>query len=195
MKSKYNLLILASGNGSNAENIVTYFRDHREISIKIIASNNASAYALERAKNLGVESFAFSKLELANIESIFYQKLKEYKINVIILAGFLLLIPKTLIDLFPGRIINIHPALLPKYGGRGMYGNHVHKAVIENQERESGITIHQVNSQYDEGTIIFQKDCEVKPNDKPEELAQRVHELEYKWYPKVIEQYLSDMTQ
>lgn len=177
------IAILASGNGSNAENIINYFKNKLEI---IVASNKKDAYVLERSKNLNVPYFTFTKDELFNT-TIVLDKLKEFGVTHIVLAGFLLLIPENLIENF--NIINIHPGLLPAYGGKGMFGKYVHESVIKNGEKYSGITIHKVNSKYDEGEIIFQAICETE-NDI-EILEKNIHELEYKYYPIVIENWLN----
>jgi len=184
-----NIAIFASGSGTNAENIIKYFRNHPDISIQLVLSNNKNAYVLERAKNLGVESMVFNRNTFYHTDEII-NILKNKKIEYIVLAGFLWLIPKHFICAFENRIINIHPALLPKYGGKGMYGMNVHKAVIENKEKQSGISIHYVNEQYDEGDIIFQATCPVTENDMPESLAGKIHELEYEHFPKVIEMWI-----
>ncbi len=184
------IAIFASGSGSNAENIARYLETHKHIKVDLILSNKKNAYVLERAKKLNIASYVFSKDELYNTNKI--KDLLLYKnIDLIVLAGFLLLIPKHLINAFPNRIINIHPALLPKYGGKGMYGDRVHQKVLENQDKESGITIHYVNEHYDEGQIIHQSKFTVEPDDRVEDIAQKAHELEYKYYPRVIEQLLS----
>ena len=180
------IAVFASGNGSNAENIIRYFKDNEEIRVALIISNKANAYVHTRAKNWGVPSYTFSKDEFEKGDPIL-EKLREYQIDFIVLAGFLLKIPDSILKAYPQRIINIHPALLPKYGGKGMYGDHVHKAVLQAGEKESGISIHYVNERYDEGDIIFQARCPVLPSDTCEELAQRVHRLEYEYYPQVIE--------
>lgn len=180
------IAVFASGNGSNAENIIRYFKDNEEIRVALIISNKANAYAHTRAKNWGVPSYTFSKDEFEKGDPIL-EKLREYQIDFIVLAGFLLKISDPILKAYPQRIINIHPALLPKYGGKGMYGDHVHKAVLQAGEKESGISIHYVNERYDEGDIIFQARCPVLPSDTPEELAQRIHKLEYEYYPQVIE--------
>ncbi|MCO6499972.1 MAG: phosphoribosylglycinamide formyltransferase [Vicingus serpentipes] len=184
------IAIFASGNGSNAENIVHYFSNNKHIEVALIITNNPSAYVLERAKKLGIKSLIFDKSAFSENDKIL-QKLKENDINWIILAGFLLKIPKNIIKSFSNKIINIHPSLLPKYGGKGMYGDRVHQAVIDAKEQESGITIHYVNDHYDEGKIIFQAKCIVDTNDSPEDLATKIHELEYKYFPKVIEESIS----
>ena len=181
-----NIAIFASGSGSNAENIMRYFQDRENINISLVLSNKSDAFVHERAKNMNVPSITFTKKELEESDKIL-QILDEYKINFIVLAGFLLKIPTNLIAVYPNRIINIHPALLPKYGGKGMYGHFVHEAVVAAKEKESGITIHFVNEQYDEGNIIFQAKCPVSPADTPDDVAKKVHELEYRHFPKVIE--------
>jgi len=182
-----NLAIFASGSGSNAENIVHHFSRQNTVCIPLIVSNSKTAYVHERAKKLSIPSFTFSKKEFEETELVL-ALLKEYSIDWIILAGFLLKVPETLLSSFPNRIINIHPALLPKFGGKGMYGSFVHEAVVAAKEKESGITIHYVNENYDEGAIIFQARCPVLPTDSPEEVAEKVHALEYEYFPKVIEE-------
>ena len=178
------IALLASGSGSNAENIVRYFSDYPEFSFPIIVSNKRDAYVHERAKGLNIPSVTVSKEGFASGEVL--DLLRAYKIDCIVLAGFLLKVPENLLKAYPNKIINIHPALLPKYGGKGMYGHHVHEAVVQNKETESGITIHYVNEDYDEGKIIFQARCEVLPTDSAEDVAAKVHELEYKHFPEVI---------
>lgn len=182
-----NLAILASGNGSNAENIVKYFRNHLAIKVKLIITDNPKAYVIERAKNLGVECIQLPKSVIISGNEL-NEKLIEKEIDWVILAGFLLLIPKNVVEKFSSKIVNIHPALLPKYGGKGMYGMNVHKKVVENGEKVSGITIHFVNENYDEGDIIFQKSCPILPEDDANDLANKIHKLEYEFYPKIIEQ-------
>jgi len=181
------IVIFASGSGTNAQNIIEYFIENQFIVIDSLWSNNPNAFALERAKKFGVETFVFNKNEFRNT-NIVVEELQKRKVNLIVLAGFLWLIPLNLIQNF--RIINIHPALLPKYGGKGMYGMKVHEAVIDNKDNESGISIHFVNEKYDEGEIIFQAKCPVIPNDSPEDVANKVHQLEYKYFPEVIEKVL-----
>jgi phosphoribosylglycinamide formyltransferase-1 len=180
------IAIFASGSGTNVQAIAEYFQDNPKIKVALILSNRPDAFVLIRAKKLGIPSFIFNQEEYYHSDKIL-TILKENTIKFIILAGFLWLVPSYLIHAFPNSIINIHPALLPKYGGKGMYGKHVHEAVIKNGEKESGITIHYVNEKYDEGNIIFQTRCPVYSNDTPEILAQRVHLLEHEYYPKVIE--------
>lgn len=181
------IAIFASGSGSNAQNIIEYFADNKYVIVDSVWTNNPSAYVLERAKKCGIDSFIFSREEFKSTLFV-VEKLKNRNINLIVLAGFLWLIPSNLIQNF--RIINIHPALLPKYGGKGMYGMNVHQAVVENKEIESGISIHFVNEKYDEGEIIFQAVCPVLPSDSPEDVAEKVHQLEYKHFPEVIEKVL-----
>jgi phosphoribosylglycinamide formyltransferase-1 len=182
------IAILASGSGSNAENILNYFMDNQGVKIVLFATENPKAFVIERAKKLGVNYEVFSMGAFRNGD--FINVLSSYKVDFIVLAGFLKLVPEYLINAYPNKIVNIHPALLPKYGGKGMYGNKVHEAVIANNEAESGITIHYVNNNYDEGGIIFQAKCSIDKNDTPETLAQKVHKLEYEHYPKVIESIL-----
>lgn len=188
-----NIVIFASGNGTNAQQIIEYFSENPEINISLILSNKADAYVLERAAKFGIPSFVFSAYELKDT-TIVDQKLKEFKIDFIVLAGFLLMMPSRLIHKFPDKIINIHPALLPLYGGKGMYGDHVHKAVIAAGESESGISIHYVNEHYDDGKIIFQARCPVLKTDTPEDLAKRIHQLEYSYFPAVIEKVILGKT-
>lgn len=180
--------IFASGSGSNAENIIQHFNTIEHVEFPVILANSSTAYVHERAKKLGVPSVTFSKQQLE--DGTVCGLLREYKIDFIVLAGFLLKIPVSLVDAYPNCIINIHPALLPKYGGKGMYGDRVHQAVVEAGEKESGITIHYVNSHYDEGQIIFQATCPVLPADTAELVADKVHALEYAHFPQVIEDLL-----
>lgn len=182
------LAILASGNGSNAEEIIRHFKDSSKATIALVGSNKKDAYVLERARNHNIPHFSFTKADLE--EGRLKDQLLALKIDLIILAGFLLKIPEHLIATFPDRIINIHPSLLPKYGGKGMYGSFVHQAVKDNQEEFTGITIHYVNQHYDEGTVIFQEKVAISPDDSPEIIAQKVHALEHKYFPKVIESLL-----
>ncbi len=185
MKKK-NIAIFASGSGTNAESIVRYFNNSQLAHVSLILSNNSNAYVLKRAEMLNVKTCLFDREQFYNSGKVL-RILLDNDIDLIVLAGFLWLIPSELIKAYPDRIINIHPALLPKYGGKGMYGINVHKAVIESGDKESGITVHYVNEKYDEGNIIFQARCPVSAGDTPESLAEKVHELEYKHYPKVIE--------
>lgn len=186
------IAIFASGSGTNAENLINFFKENKKIEISYIFSNNKNAYVIQRAKNHGIKHYIFSRTEFYDTQNII-EILKENQINFIVLAGFLWLIPEYLIHHYPNRIINIHPALLPKYGGKGMYGMNVHKAVINNNEQETGITIHYVNKDYDKGDIIFQAKCQVKKDDTPEDVAKKVHELEYEHFPKVVEKIVSKL--
>jgi phosphoribosylglycinamide formyltransferase-1 len=186
---QYNLAILASGSGSNAEEIIKYFQEHPSIGVSLLLSNNPTAYALERARKFNVRNGVFTRDEFKEGTSIM-KWLMEEKITHVILAGFLWLIPNYLIKQYPHAIINIHPALLPKFGGKGMYGMKVHESVKNLGEIQTGITIHEVNDHYDEGEIIFQTSCAVHPDDTPDMIAQKVHALEYEYYPKVIEQWI-----
>ena len=178
------IAIFASGNGSNAEAIIQKLEEYPNIEVAAIYSNNSSAYVLERAKNHNISSYVFSRSDFYNSE--FQQEIINQAYDLIILAGFMWLVPPALVAAYPKRIINIHPALLPSYGGKGMYGHFVHEAVLKNGETQSGITIHFVNDRYDEGDIILQKSCEVKGDDTPDSLAERVHGLEHKHYPQVV---------
>ena len=189
MSKDINLAIFASGGGTNAENICNFFTKNDSIKVAQIFSNRPDAYVLERAKQLEVPSTVFSRSDFQ--DHGFVKKLQG--IDYVILAGFLWLIPKYLIDAFPNKIINIHPALLPKFGGKGMYGDRVHQAVIDAGEKESGITIHLVNERYDEGEILFQARCEVTQGDTPSSLASKIHQLEYTHFPQVISSYLQEM--
>lgn len=178
------IAIFASGSGTNAENIVKYFANSETVKVELILSNSSKAYVLERAKKLQVKSCVFNKDDFRNGKVL--EILKANKIDFVVLAGFLWLVPSEIIDAFPNKIVNIHPALLPKFGGKGMYGDNVHKAVITEKETESGITIHYVNEHYDEGNIIFQVKCQIDKNDTAEMLAQKIHELEYEHFPEII---------
>lgn len=183
----YNLAIFASGNGSNAENLYNYFKKNDGIKISKIFTNNPNAGVIERFKNLDVQIYLFSKEDFNDIA--FLNKLKD--IEYIVLAGFLWLIPEYLIKAFPNKIINIHPSLLPKYGGKGMYGMKVHEAVKANHEHETGITIHFVNEQYDKGEIILQKSCSINFDDSPNTISEKVHQLEHYWFPISLEMILN----
>jgi phosphoribosylglycinamide formyltransferase-1 len=179
------IAILASGSGTNAENMINYFIKSDAISVVLVLSNKKDAKVLERASRLNIPNKSFGKNDFIDTDEVL-NLLKE-NADYIILAGFLWKIPEKIIAAFPNKIINIHPALLPKYGGKGMYGMHVHNAVVENREKQTGITIHYVNENYDEGAIIFQKSFEVLKSDSPEDVAEKIHKLEYEYFPKVIE--------
>ncbi len=181
--------IFASGSGSNAENIIRYFRKDENVTVPLILSNKKDAYIHERAKRWGVLSFSFTKKEFDEADLIL-EMLAQYEIDFIVLAGFLLKVSEPILKAYPGSVVNIHPALLPKFGGKGMYGDKVHKAVVAAGEKVSGITIHYVNENYDEGDVIFQAECALSPADSPEEVAQKVHQLEYRWFPQVIAEVL-----
>jgi len=187
-----NIAIFASGSGSNAENIIAYFSTKNSAKVALVLSNRRDALVLKRAARLKVPSVFFDRKDFYHSETVL-EYLRSYSIDFIVLAGFLWLVPENLLDSYPGRIINIHPALLPSYGGKGMFGEYVHRAVIENKEKESGISIHFVNREYDKGDIIFQARCAVDDSDTPDTLAQKVHSLEYVHFPKVIEGIISNL--
>jgi len=187
-----NIAIFASGSGTNAEKIIKYFSNRKTGKVTLVLSNKREAYVLKRAEKNNVRSFFFERADFYNSEKVLDTLLKN-KIDFIVLAGFLLLIPENILNSFKGRIINIHPALLPKYGGKGMYGERVHQAVLANSESESGITIHYVNRFYDEGDIVFQAKCKVLPGDTSESLALRIHALEYEHFPEVIEKIIEKL--
>ena len=189
-----NIAIFASGNGSNAENIVNYFSTNKEIKVAMIISNRSDAYVHVRANKLGIPSFTFNKSDFDD-GSVVLNKMAEYEIGFIVLAGFLLKVPQSIMDAFPNRIINIHPALLPKYGGKGMYGDNVHNSVKNAGEVETGITIHYINENYDEGDIIFQAKCDVSDSDSPNDIANKVHLLEQEHFPKIIEETVKNNLQ
>lgn len=186
---KKNIAIFASGSGTNAENIIRYFQENDLIRVALVLSNRSDAYVLERAHRLQVPSEVFLKEDWVSGEQIL-ALLHEYHIDFIVLAGFLVRVPERLLHAYPDKIINIHPALLPKFGGKGMYGDRVHEAVVAAGEKESGITIHYINEHYDEGNAIFQATCPVLPTDSPDDVAKKVHALEYEYFPQVIEQVL-----
>jgi phosphoribosylglycinamide formyltransferase-1 len=181
-----NIAIFASGNGTNAENIINYFSNRNTVKVSLVLSNKRQAPVLKRAEAHNIRTVFFEHKEFYVTGKVL-RYLLLYKIDFIVLAGFLWLVPENIIEQYPGRIINIHPALLPAYGGKGMYGETVHKAVLENHDNESGITVHYVNKLYDKGDIIFQTRIKVDPSDTSELLAEKVHALEYKHYPKIIE--------
>jgi phosphoribosylglycinamide formyltransferase-1 len=180
------IAIFASGSGTNAQRIIEYFKRHPSVSVDLVLSNNPEAFVLTRAGSAGIPAIVFSRKEFYETEKVL-SILKERNITFIVLAGFLWLIPDYLLRAYRDKIVNIHPALLPGYGGKGMYGMRVHEAVIKSGDKESGITIHMVNEKYDEGQIIFQARCKVEPDDTPESLAKKIHALEYEHYPRSIE--------
>jgi phosphoribosylglycinamide formyltransferase-1 len=183
------IVIFASGSGTNAENIIRYFETKTIATVVAVFTNNSNAKVIERANNFQIHTEIFTKEELKKGKIL--QKLLDYAPDLIVLAGFLLKMPQTITESYLNSIINIHPALLPKYGGKGMYGMNVHKAVVENNEKETGITIHYVNENYDEGNIIFQKKVTVLVSDTPEVVAEKIHELEQKYFPAVIDDLLT----
>ncbi len=186
------IAIFASGSGTNAENIIKYFSNRKSAKVTLILSNRREAYVLKRAAEHNIKSIFFDYNEFNTSDKVLDDLLRN-DIDFLVLAGFLWLVPEKILNLYAGRIINIHPALLPKYGGKGMYGEKVHKAVIDNHESESGISIHYVNKLYDKGDIIFQARCKVEPSDTPDTLAARIHELEYKYFPEVIEDLIGKL--
>jgi phosphoribosylglycinamide formyltransferase-1 len=189
MQDKSKIAIFASGSGTNASNLIDYFSNAETAIVSVVLTNKPDAPVIRRATDRMTDVIVFDREQLYESKYI-NNMLLERGIEFIVLAGFLWLVPGSLIELFRRRIVNIHPALLPAYGGKGMYGNHVHKAVLQNGEKESGITIHYVNEKYDEGDIIFQARCEVKSDDSVESLAARIHQLEHRYYPGVVERLL-----
>jgi len=185
------IAIFASGNGSNAENIIHYFSHSSQVSFELILCNHPKASVLERADRLQIPSRVFNRQEFYQ-ESEILQLLQSKSIDLIILAGFMWLIPSNIIAAFPQKIINIHPALLPKYGGKGMYGDFVHHAVSRAGETSTGITIHYVNENYDKGEIIFQKSVSIEKGERPSSIAEKIHALEYQYFPIVIEQLIKE---
>lgn len=183
-----NIVLFASGNGSNAEEIIRYFKKNNQGTVVAIFSNKQDAKVLDRAKNHDIPSVVFNKAQLN--EGFVLEKLHQFQPDLIVLAGFLLKFPESILKEYP-KVINIHPALLPKYGGKGMYGMNVHQAVLDNKEKETGITIHYVNEHYDEGEFIFQKSVNIEDCKTPEEIAQKVHELEHEYFPRVISETLN----
>lgn len=183
------LALFASGSGTNAENLIHYFANSQHVEVSLILCNKPGAFVIQRAKNHNVPLMVFDRRQFYGSNEVL-QVLLDHKIDFIILAGFLWLVPTEILEAFPRSVINIHPALLPKYGGKGMYGGKVHEAVIENGEIESGITIHLIDELYDQGQTIFQTSCPVYPEDEPQTLAARIHELEYAHFPVVIEEFV-----
>ena len=187
-----NIAIFASGTGTNAENIIKYFSNRNTAKVSLVLSNKRQAPVLKRAEALNIRTVFFEYKEFYVTGKVL-RYLLLYKIDFIVLAGFLWLVPENILEQYQGRVINIHPALLPGYGGKGMYGDAVHKAVIANHDKESGITVHYVNKQYDKGDIIFQSKVKVDPSDTPEMLAGKVHALEYIHYPEIIENLVTKL--
>ena len=186
---KFKIAIFASGSGTNAEEIIKYFIHHRSIEVVVVLTNNPDAFVIKRAQQFGIPFKVFDKGSLMNSDLILHT-LSEYQVTHIVLAGFMWLIPGNIIQAFPNRIINIHPALLPKFGGKGMYGIKVHQAVRNAGETETGITIHVIDEKYDEGRIVLQKKCAIESSDDPESIAAKVHQLEHAFYPRAIESWI-----
>lgn len=185
MEKTVRIAMFASGSGTNVENITKYFSNSETIKPVCVLCNKPDAYVLERAKKLGLDSITFNRSEFKEGTKIM-EYLNKMNVDMIVLAGFLWLVPEYLIDAFPNRIVNIHPALLPKFGGKGMYGMNVHEAVWENKEKETGITIHLIDKNYDRGNTVFQAKVAIDPKDSPEDIANKVHALEYEHFPRVI---------
>lgn len=180
------IVIFASGSGSNAENLIKFFQNSDSASVIQVLTNNPHAKVLDRCKRLEISALSFNRVAFSKTNDVL-NILKTSKPDVIVLAGFLWKIPQSFLNAYPNKIINIHPALLPKYGGKGMYGMNVHRAIVENREKETGITVHYVNENYDEGTIIFQAKCKVSADDTAEDIASKIHKLEMKHFPHVID--------
>jgi phosphoribosylglycinamide formyltransferase-1 len=189
MSRQFRVAIFASGSGTNAEEIMKRFQHHDKIEVALVLSNNGNAFVLERARKYNVSSKVFNKVQFRENDEVL-NWLKGEKITHIVLAGFMWLMPASIIQSYPNKIINIHPALLPKFGGKGMYGHHVHEAVKTSDEKQTGITIHLVNEKYDEGKILFQASTAIDPDDSPDQIADKVHVLEYKHYPEQIEKWI-----
>ena len=183
------ILLFASGTGSNVENIIHHFKNHQDIIVVGVFTNNPNAKVLDKAKNHNVPTLIFNREQLT--DGFVFDKIAEIKPDLIVLAGFLWKMPEEIVKAYPNKIINIHPALLPKYGGKGMYGIKVHQTVLENKEKETGITIHYVNEHYDEGEFIFQQKVAIEDCKTPEDVANKIHELEHKHFPIIIEKILN----
>ena len=183
------ILLFASGTGSNVENIIQHFKNHHDIIVVGVLTNNPNAKVLDKAKSHNVPTLIFNREQLT--DGFVFDKIAELKPDLIVLAGFLWKMPEEIVKAYPNKIINIHPALLPKYGGKGMYGIKVHQTVLENKEKETGITIHYVNEHYDEGEFIFQQKVAIEDCKTPEEVADKIHELEHKYFPIIIEKILN----
>lgn len=185
------IVIFASGSGTNAENLIKFFHNSDNASVIQVLTNNPHAKVLDRAKKLKVSALSFNRIALSQTDDVL-NVLKASKPDLIVLAGFLWKFPENILNAFPNKVINVHPALLPKYGGKGMYGMHVHEAIVANKETETGITIHYVNEYYDEGAIIFQATCDVNVKDSAEDVASKIHELEMEHFPKIVEKLLNE---
>ncbi len=189
---KTRIAILASGSGSNAQKIMEHFKNHADSEVVLVLTNNPQAYVLQRADNFEIPTHVFSRQEFFQTEDV-VKLLKKMEVDLIVLAGFLWLVPESLLKAFPNQIVNIHPSLLPKYGGKGMYGDHVHRAVLENGENESGITIHFVNEHFDEGEVIHQAKFKIEPGDDLNTIKLKGQQLEHQHFPKVIEALAAKM--
>ena len=186
------ILLFDSGTGSNVENIIQHFKNHHDIIVVGVLTNNPNAKVLDKAKNHNIPTLIFNREQLT--EGFVFDKIAEFKPDLIVLAGFLWKMPEEIVKAYPNKIINIHPALLPKYGGKGMYGIKVHQMVLENKEKETGITIHYVNEHYDEGEFIFQQKVAIEDCKTPEDVANKIHELEHKYFPIIIEKILNPIS-
>ena len=184
-----NIAIFASGSGTNAQKIMEHFQNRNDIKVRLVLVNNPEAGVIQRAEKFNVPVVKFNRQQFSQSNDV-VDILANYQIDLVVLAGFLWLVPSQMVIAFPNKIVNIHPALLPNYGGKGMYGDNVHKAVISAKEKESGITIHYVNEQYDEGAIIAQHKCAISENDTPDSLASKIHKLEHQYFPETIEAVL-----
>ena len=187
-----NIAIFASGNGTNAENIIRYFQNSELVNVELVLANKETAFVLERARSLNVPFAYMGKAEWTEGTAVL-SLLEDRKIDFIVLAGFLARVPDCILHAYPNKIINIHPSLLPKFGGKGMYGDRVHEAVVAAGEAETGITIHYLNERFDDGEIVVQYKCPVLPQDTAADVAKKVHALEYEYYPKVIDRLLIDL--
>jgi phosphoribosylglycinamide formyltransferase-1 len=185
------IVIFASGSGTNAENLIRFFQNKDNASVIQVLTNNPHAKVLDRCKKLNISALSFNRVSFTKTKDVL-NLLKVNNPDLIILAGFLWKFPEFILNEFPNKVINIHPALLPKYGGKGMYGMHVHNAVVANKETETGITIHYVNENYDEGAIIFQAKCNITTTDTAEDVATKIHKLEMEYFPKVVENLLNE---
>lgn len=186
----WKLAVFVSGSGSNAENIINHFKENEDVEVSVVLSDNAQSFGLQRAKKHSIEAISFSRHDFLHTDKVI-NILNERAINYIILAGFLCFVPENIINNYRGKIVNIHPSLLPKHGGKGMYGHFVHEAVIKDGDKESGITVHHVNEHFDDGEIIFQAKCKVLPTDEAEDVERKVRALEIEHFPSVIERELN----
>jgi phosphoribosylglycinamide formyltransferase-1 len=183
------IVIFASGSGSNAENLIKFFQNSEKASVTLVVTNNPYAKVLDRCKMLIIPALSFNRCAFTGSEVVL-NVLRDEKPDLIVLAGFLWKFPESILKHFPNKVINVHPALLPKFGGKGMYGMNVHKAVVAEKESETGITIHYVNEHYDEGAIIFQASCKVDKRDTPDDVAEKIHKLEMKHFPEIVAKLL-----